>query len=337
MTEAATPEARTEARGVLASIRQRWPRNLPVVFPALLTLVIVLGLLSPRSVEPGNLINLARQGAPLGLVATGQTVVMISGGLDLSVGSTVILADVMAAMWIADREANVIPVVLLILFIGAIIGLANGLLVTRFRVTPFIATLGMNFIVYGAALIVSGGAPRGSIPPSLRFWGNGFIGGVIPAAAVVWLVFSLVAAFLLRRSTLGRRLMAVGANPRAAHLAGVQVPRVTVLSYVVGSVMAAAGGVMLVAYVGVGTLEVGTDFLLLSIAASVIGGTPFEGGRGTVSGTVGGVLFLMVLESILTVLTQVFSALLPQPISGRWIMRGLIILIALILHARNRE
>lgn len=303
--------------------------HIPKVYIALLALVIVLGVFSFRSIAPSNLANLVRQGGPLGLAAIGQTLVLISGGLDLSVGSTVILADVMAAQMINGRPEMVIPVTLLVLAVGALIGLANGLLITRFGVTPFIATLGMNFIVYGAALVYSGGAPRGSIPPNMRFWGNGFIFGYIPAGAVVWIAVTIVMAFLLRRTDFGRRLMATGANPRAAHLAGVRVRWVQMMAYVASGFMAAAAGLLLVAFVGMGTLEIGTDFLLGSIAASVIGGTSFEGGRGTIWGTFGGVLFLMVLYSILTVLAL--------PTSGRRVIEGLIILIAISLYSRSRR
>lgn len=312
-----------------AFMRNGLLKRIPRVFFALIGLIAVLGIVSPLSIAPDNLINLVRQGAALGTVAIGQTVVLISGGLDLSVGSTVILADILAAMLISGQEQLVVPVVLLVLAIGALIGLANGLLITRFNVTPFIATLGMNFIVYGAALVYSGGAPRGDIPDNMRFWGNGFIAGFFPAAALIFLIVTFCAALLLRRTVFGRRLVATGANRQAARLAGVNDRRVTLQAYVLSSVMAAAGGLLLVAYVGTGTLEVGTDFLLGSIAAAVIGGTPFEGGRGTVWGTFGGVLFLMVLYSILTVLAL--------PTSGRRMVEGAIILIAIALYSRSQD
>jgi ribose transport system permease protein len=318
----------TTARLIEQYRRSPLSRVQPVFF-ALVGMVILLAIVSPRSAEPSNLINMVRQGGPLALVAIGQTVVMISGGLDLSVGSVVILADVMAAQMISGDESKVIPVVLLVLAIGALVGLANGVLVVLLRVTPFIATLGMNFIVYGAALLYSGGAPRGDIPPNMRFWGNGFIAEVIPAAAVVLLIVALIAWFLISRTVFGRRLTAIGANRRAAYLSGVSVRRVTLLAYVFSGLMASAGGLLLVAFVGVGTLEVGTDFLLGSIAASVIGGTPFEGGKGTVAGTIAGVLFLMVLYSVLTALAL--------PVSGRRIAEGVIILVAVALYARGRS
>jgi ribose/xylose/arabinose/galactoside ABC-type transport system permease subunit len=292
-------------------------------------MLVLLAMLSPRSVEPANLLSLIRQGATIGLVAIGQTVVLMSGGLDLSVGSIVILADVMGAQLIAGRDELVLPVVVLVLAVGMLIGLINGVLITRFHVTPFIATLGTNFAVYGVALIYSGGAPRGSIPDSFRFWGNGFVLDVIPTAALVWLVVTIAAAVLLARTPYGRRLTAVGANRRFAYFSGVNDARVTMIAYVISGFMAAAGGLLLVAFIGVGTLEVGTDFLLGSIAAAVIGGTSFDGGRGTIWGTFGGVLFLMVLYSILTVLTL--------PTSGRRIAEGVIILAALALYSRQHD
>jgi ribose/xylose/arabinose/galactoside ABC-type transport system permease subunit len=304
-------------------------QSIPGVMWGLLGLIIVLGIISPRSVEPRHLLYLTRQGAALGLVAIGQTIVMISGGLDLSMGSSVILADVLAAQLIAGNEERVLPVLLIVLLVGAFIGLLNGISISLLRVSPFIATLGMNLIIFGAALIYSGGAPKGNIPANMRFWGNGFFFNVIPAAVLVWFPISVLAALFIRRTSTGRRIVAFGANRRAAEMSGVRTRLTETLAYVISGVMAAAGGLLLVAYVGVGTLEVGTDFLLGSIAAAVIGGTPFEGGRGTIFGTIVGVLFLMTLYSLLTIVNL--------PVSGRRIVEGAVILGALALYARERK
>ncbi len=308
--------------------RKPW-KAIPGVVWGLLALLIALSIISPRSVEPRHLLYLTRQGAALGLVAIGQTVVMVSGGLDLSVGSTVILADVLAAQLIAGRDARVLPVLILVLGIGAFIGLLNGTAVSYLKVPPFIATLGMSLIIYGAALIYSGGAPRGNIPEIMRFWGNGFVAVIIPAAVLIWFPIALLSHFFLSRTVLGRRIVAFGANRRSAEMSGVRVRLTVIYAYVISSTMAAAGGLLLVAYVGVGTLEIGTDFLLGSIAAAVLGGTLFEGGRGTMFGTIIGVLFLMTLYSILT--------LLNLPVSGRRIVEGLVILGALAVYGRERR
>lgn len=288
----------------------RFLRRIPPIYWAFLGLVVVLGVVSPRSIEPVHLLDLARQGAPLGLVALGQTIVIMAGGFDLSVGSTVVLVDVLAAQVINGNEALVLPITAMLLIIGAGIGLANGVIVTRFGVPSIIATLGMSLVVYGIALVVSGGSPSGSIPPGMQFWGNGSVAAILPAAGMVWLATTVLVWLLVRRTVLGRELVVVGASNRAAHAAGISVPRTVAASYVLSGVLAAAGGWLLVAYIGTATLEIGTDYILDSIAAAVIGGAVLTGGRGSAWGTAGATLFLMTLFSILT--------LVALPFSGRW-------------------
>jgi ribose transport system permease protein len=314
----------------------------PGVYWALVVLLILLGIQSPRSVEPTFLLDFTRQAAALGIVAIGQTIVMIAGGLDLSVGATVILVDVVAAQMINNQPDAILPVVFLCLALGVLIGGINGLVVTRLRVAPFIATLGMSSIVLGAALVYSQGAPRGGIPQEMRIWATGFFNlwdagwfGAIPRAAVVWALFTVVMVLLLLRTIFGRYLYAVGANKVSAHVSGVRVQLITWLSYVVSGVSAAIAGLVLAAYIGVGTLKLGDDYMLNSIAAAVLGGTPFEGGRGSVIGTVGGALFLYVLFSLLAVLDLPFVGKLPH--GGRLIAQGLIFIVAVALYARSRR
>jgi len=310
----------------------RWRRllsSVPSVYWALLVLLVILGILSHKSVEPRALLNIVRQGAPVGLVALGQTLVISTGCWDLSVGSTVALVDVVAAEVIAGRDAWVIPVTVLVLAIGAFIGLINGLLVTRFRVNAFIATLGTNLLVVGAALVYSGGHPGGGIPSSMLYWGNGFVLGVLPSSAVLWLAIAALIALLLNRGVLGHLFVGVGANQKAAHLAGVHVDRVRTAAFIICGMLCAAGGWVLVAYVGTPTLDIGTDFMLGSFAATVIGGTALSGGRATILGTVGGTLFLMVLYNMLTVLSL--------PMSGRRMLEGTTILVAVALGSRGSK
>lgn len=307
---------------------------IPGIYWALLGLLILLGFASPNSIQPTHLLDFTRQAAALGIVATGQTIVMIAGGLDLSVGATVILIDVVAAQMIDNRPERIVPVVLFCLVIGVVVGLVNGFVVTRLRVAPFITTLGMASVVLGAALVYSQGAPRGGIPEQMRFWANGFV-GPIPAAAIVWGLYTIVMLILVYRTVFGRYLFAVGANPLSARLSGVRVPLVIILAYVVSGVSAAIGGLVLAAYIGVGTLKLGDDYMLNSIAASVLGGAAFEGGRGSVIGTVGGSLFLYVLFSLISVVDVPGIGKLSS--GGRLIAQGLIFVIAVALYARSRR
>jgi len=310
--------------------RAQWLARVPPVYLALAGLVVALGIVSPRSIEPRHLLDIASAGAALGLVAIGQTCVLMAGGLDLSVGANVLLVDVVAAQVIAGHDDRILPATVLVLGIGAAIGLLNGILVTRFRVTPFIATLGTGLLVSAAALIYSGGTPGGSIPAAMFFWGNGSIAGVFPASLALWFAVAIGVALLLKRTVLGPLLIGVGANPRAAHVSGLHVDRVRILAYVMCGVLTAAGGWLLVAYVGTATLEIGTNFLMGSFAAAIIGGTLLTGGRGSIAGTIGGTLLLMVLYTLLAVMN------LPE--SGRNVIEGGVILLAVaVANARSQR
>lgn len=306
----------------------------PGIYWALLGLLILLGIASPNSIEPAHLFDFTRQAAALGIVAIGQTIVMIAGGLDLSVGATVILIDVVAAQMIDNKPEQIVPVILFCLLVGVVIGLVNGIVVTRLKVAPFITTLGMASVLLGIALVYSQGAPRGGIPPQMRFWATGFVGPV-PAAAIVWALYIIAMLVVTNWTVFGRYLYAAGANPISARLSGVRVELIVILSYVISGVSAATGGLVLAAYIGVGTLKLGDDYMLNSIAASVLGGTPFEGGRGSIIGTVGGALFLYVLFSLIAVVDLPMIGKLSS--GGRLIAQGVIFIVAVALYARSRR
>jgi ribose/xylose/arabinose/galactoside ABC-type transport system permease subunit len=290
-------------------------------------LIATLALVSYRSASPANLLELTRPGAALGIVSLGQTLVLIAGGLDLSVGSVVLVTDIVASRIMAGRPENVIPATLVALAIGGFVGLLNGLLVTRIRLTPFIATLGMSLFVTGAALAYSGGISGGPVPAWVKDLGNGVV-LFAPTPAILWIVIAGAIWFTLGRTKFGRHLVAAGSNRRNAHLSGVRVSQTVLMAYVLSGLCAAVGGWILLAYVGVGSTTFGTDFITSSIAASILGGALFIGGHGSVAGTVGGTLFLLVLYNVLTVANL--------PISGQMVAQGSIILIALALYSRTR-
>ena len=297
------------------------------IYLALVVLLIVSAIIEPASVGPTHLLDVTRQASALGIVGIGQTLVILTGGLDLSVGSTITLIDVMAPQMIMNRPERIIGTVLLCLAVGILIGLINGLLVTKVRINPFVATLGMNSVVLGAALVYSRGAPLGSLPPSFRFFGTGFV-GPIPASTLVWAVLVIISAVVLGRTVFGRYLYATGANPLGARLSGVRTERVVLAAYVCSGFFAAVAGLVLAAYIGVGTLTLGEDYMFNSIAAVVVGGTRFEGGKGSIMGTVMGALFLMVLYSLAGMIN------ISHP--GELAMKGIIIIGAIAMYARSR-
>jgi ribose transport system permease protein len=264
-----------------------------------LVAVVLVGLAAAPSVVASDQVPiLLRQAAPLGLLAIGQTVLIIARGFDLSVGGVVAMVNVLAAnAFAADTPAFVVALAL-VLF-GLAVGAVNGILIAVGRVPALVATLGMGFILSGATVIYTGGAASGKIPPGIRsLSGDRLLG--LPFAVWIWLAVGLVVAALLRTTWLGRHLYARGQSPAAARLAGVRVVPLDVAAYVFSGGCAALGGLLLAGFVGTGTLGAGQDLLLGSLAAAVIGGATFEGGRGRVVGALGGATLLTVLGAILT-------------------------------------
>lgn len=260
---------------------------------------IVLGyLLDPDLVAPGQLAVVARQAAPLGLLAVGQTVVILARGFDLSMGGLVAFTTVLAAN-LFGGDGDAVVVIAICLAAGALVGLINALGVVFGRVSPLIMTLGMAFILSGAALVFTGGAPTGDVPEAIQaISATRWLG--LSWSVWIWAAVALIAIAALRGTRWGRYIYAFGANPEAARLSGVPVRTVECSAYVVSGLCAAGGGLLLAGFVGSGSLGAGQDLLLQSVAAVVIGGTTFEGGKGGVLGSVAGAFFLTLVSAILT-------------------------------------
>lgn len=295
MTNAADGGARAQGM-LLARSLVRFRGGLAWIAVAAAVLVGIV--LEPALVAPGQLAVIARQAAPLGLLAVGQTVVILARGFDLSMGGTVAFVTVLAAN-LFGGEGDAVTVVAICLGLGMLVGSINGAGVVLGRVSPLIMTLGMAFILSGAALVFSGGAPTGKVPQAVQaISGSSFMG--VSYAVWIWALVALVAIVFLGTTRFGRYVYAFGANPEAARLSGVPARRVEFLAYVVAGTSAAAGGVLLAGFVGSGSLGAGQDLLLQSVAAVVIGGTTFEGGKGGVSGSVAGAFFLTLVGAMLT-------------------------------------
>jgi ribose transport system permease protein len=286
-----------------AALSSRVPRS-PVepryvaVWIALVVVVLVGLAAAPSVVAPDQMPILLRQAAPLGLLAIGQTVLIIARGFDLSVGGVVAMVNVLAANAFAADTPALVVALALVMF-GLAIGAVNGILIAVGRVPALVATLGMGFILSGATVIYTGGAASGQIPAGIRSLSSDRLLG-LPFAVWIWLAVGLATAALLRTTWLGRHLYARGQSPAAARLAGVRVVPLDVAAYVFSGGCAALGGLLLAGFVGTGTLGAGQDLLLGSLAGAVIGGATFEGGRGRVVGAIGGATLLTVLGAILT-------------------------------------
>jgi ribose/xylose/arabinose/galactoside ABC-type transport system permease subunit len=298
------------------------------LYAALLAVLLAAGLLSPAFYQPSNLFNVIRQASALGILSLGQTLVLIGGGIDLSVVSTMQLSAVMVAGLSRGQDGGLWPAVMLCLAMGCAVGLVNGLLVTRWQVPAFIATLGVSIVATGLRLVATYGAPPGSVPPLLRVFGQQSTGPV-PNAVILLLGFALLAGFVLRRSTFGRELYATGGNRAAARLSGVKVDRVTLLTYIVSGILAAIAGLVLAGYVGYADQWLGRGYELDSIAAPIVGGATFAGGRGSIAGTVTGVLLVAALLNLVL--------LLNLPAEWQLIVRGVVIVAAVALYSLGRR
>jgi ribose transport system permease protein len=262
----------------------------------LLALCATLGTLSDHFLTFENLINVFRQSAVNALLSLGQLVVIITAGIDLSVGSILGLCCVLVAMML---KAGVPPLLAVpaALAIGAALGSVNGILLTKLHLPhPFIPTLGMMNVARGLALVISGGFPISELPSSFRFWGSGSV-GFIPAPVIVVIVLCGLFHIFLTRTTPGRDVYAIGGNPQAAKLSGVPVDARLIMVYALSGLTAGAAAIVLAGRMNSGFPLAGMGSELDSVAAVIIGGASFFGGVGTVGGTLVGALIMGVLRN----------------------------------------
>jgi ribose transport system permease protein len=283
---------------------------------ALLVVLLAAAVFVPKFYEPGNLTVVAIQAAVLGIVAVGQMLVLLVAGLDLSVNAVLGLGAVIV---ISNQQGFSVVTVLEALAIAVGVGLANGLLVAWRKVPPFIATFGMLIFVGGARLAYTHGQASGNVPGWLRVVGIGQL-GPLPNATLTWLVILALTGGILLFTRYGRWIYAVGANYEAARYAGVPTREVVVACYVACSVLALVAGLVLSGYIGYVDQRLGTDFNVNSIAAAIVGGTTFSGGRGNPLGTAAGAILLSVLLDLVVVAGI--------PINWQLAVQGLVLVLA---------
>ncbi|MCP4398032.1 MAG: ABC transporter permease [bacterium] len=276
----------------------------------------------------GNLLNMSRSFSMLGVAAIGQTVVIISGGLDLSVGAVISVANVSAATFMNGDNRLLIPIGILTILVGGLIGLVNGLLIAKRRVPPFIATLGVAIIVNGIRLIWTKGIPSGKIPPMLNEVGVGTTLH-IPNLLFVFLVVAVIISIIMTKAPYGRKLYAVGTNPAAASLCGVRSDIVTMTAYVVCGMTAALVGIMLGGYMGMSDPLIGEGYDLDTIAAAVLGGAKIGGGFGGVMGTMIGACIMLMITNL--------SLLVHFPLQSQMLLKGGLIIFALWLNGAKSK
>jgi ribose/xylose/arabinose/galactoside ABC-type transport system permease subunit len=293
----------------------------------LLIFGVVLSLASPRFLTPGNLINVVRQTSVNGIIAVGMTLVILSGGIDLSVGSILALTGVVAASLVTSGQAP--PLAMFsALALGFALGALNGMAVAYLRIPPFIATLGMMTIARGLALSYTQGRPITGFPDAFRWLGAGWVGPFPVPVLVMALVFGF-GGILLQFTVWGEHLLAIGNNPTAARAAGIPVARRLVLTYALSGGLAALAGLILIGRLDSAPPTLGIGYEFDAIAAVVIGGTSLAGGEGWLGGTLIGALLIGMLNNGIN--------LLNIPSFYEQVFKGGVIAIALLLHRLLRR
>jgi ribose transport system permease protein len=324
------------AAGFGSDAGTRWRRLLSsllstgTIFLLLIVLLAWIAVLNPNFLEPGPFLAYLKRAAPLVILAAGSYFVLISGGFDLSVGSLVTVVVVVAARLIDGEPGRTLPVIVLLLAIGAAVGVFNGVVSTILRVPSFITTLGMLLILEGAVFLWTNGAPRGALSEDFRAIGREGIEGIPVIDQLPWSVLLLVAvgagAVLLMRSDYGRQLIATGDNDRTARLSGVRVDRVRIVAFVLSGTLAAVAGILLGGFAGV-SAQVGQGLEFDAITACVLGGVVLGGGRGSVVAAMAGALTLEALFTWLNL--QGISGALEDTVQG-------VIIIAAVAFAAYR-
>lgn len=299
------------------------------VFGALFVLLAIVGLLSPGYLKADNLANVFRQAAFLGIVAAGQTLVILTAGTDLSVSYLITMGNLVGAQVMAGQNENVFPALAIVVAIGIVVGLVNGAGVAFLNIPSLIMTLGTGSVLQGLAYLYTKGAPKGNTSPWMRWMVSGQIIGNISPLLLLWVIIGVFMVFLLAKTTFGRNIYAIGENQLAALYSGVPVSKTLLLVYAISGIFAALTGLFLVGYTGTSYMGAGTDYQMNSIAVVVIGGTLLSGGRGGYLGTIGGTLILSILLNALNIINV--------PTFGREIIRGLIIIIILILYGIQKK
>lgn len=288
-----------------------WSQHRPILlaYLGMFVLLAVTAGFSPGFLSESNLRSTLILAAFVGIVGLGQTLVMIGGGIDLSIPWVLNSAAILMALLSAGQDLPLVWVVPLVLAAGAGIGFLNGVGVAIFGVPAIVMTLATNVILQGLILVYTGGSPSPSAPALVKFFAVGRIGPV-PVIGLIWLALAILATVLLSRTAFGRHLYALGTSATVAEFSGVPTRRTTILTYVISGLTAAFAGILLPGYSGQAYLGMGDPYLFTSIAAVAIGGASILGGSGNYLGTIAGAMVLTILTGLLPALNLSSGALL---------------------------
>ena len=299
------------------------------VFLILGLLLIIAGIYRPQFVEISNLLTMLRQAASLGILTIGQLFAIVGGGLDLSVAATLQMS-ISIFMYGYNNfgiEGLIIGIFAALLF-GVVVGTANGIIITKYKIQPFLATLFTGSIITGTRMILVGIESAGNIPDVIRVFGRGRTLN-IPNGLIIFFIIACIAAFIMNKSVFGRKLIAVGTNFIAAEFSGIKAENTVIMSYIICSVLSVIASILLAGYIGFADRWIGAGLHFNSLVAAVIGGNYFGGGRGSVFGAVGGALVMTIVMNFVTLLG--FSAPFQHVVSG------IVLILTLFIGAYSKK
>lgn len=308
-------------------LEKGWIQTYMLIF-IVIGLGIILSFVSPNFLTVTNLMNVLRQISVNGILAIGMTIVCLTGGIDLSVGSIVAFSGIIAAGLLREQKYPIIVVVLVAVALGALLGLYNGYFVAYWKAAPFVVTLSMMTIARGMTYVYSDGRPISNLPEEFLAIGKGSILG-IPIPTVILILIFILANIMLTKLKFGRYVYAVGGNENAAMVSGINVKKIKMLVYVLSGVACGLAAIILTSRVSAGLPQAGESYELDAIAATVIGGTSLSGGRGRLWGTIVGAILLGVVNNGLDLLNV--SSFYQQ------IVKGLIILGAILIDSKRNN
>jgi ribose transport system permease protein len=292
----------------------------------LLAFCTIISLATPYFLVPLNIFNVLRQVSVYAILAVGETLVLVAGGIDLSIGSIASMAGVVAA-WLLGRGFNPWIAILCGILSGTIAGLANGVVVTKIKINSFIATLGMLSIVQGVALLITGGLPLSFRGP-FQFIGQGKVWDV-PVPVIIMTIIVIIAAFFIKRSVLARKIFAVGGNERAAAVSGIRNDWIRIIVFMICGTLSALGGIIIGANLAVADPVVAQGYMLDVITAVVIGGASLSGGEGSAWGALLGAAIMGVIRNAFVMLH----------VSGYWqlVVMGLVVIISVAVDSLTNK
>jgi ribose transport system permease protein len=305
---------------------RRWEAS--GILVALIVLVVVLSLTTSSFLSQYNLSVVARQASFVGLVALGQTLVLLMGGIDLSVGAAAGLSAIVGSLMLTALGIHPYIALPLTMLFGMCLGFINGFFVARLRLNPFIVTLASWEVFAGLTLVITKGAPIRPLGPDFRVFGQGSMFGV-PVPVLIFVTAGIILTYVLAKTRFGRNIYAVGGNREAATLVGIRVWRVEFLVFGLAGMFAALAGMLYASRMDAGQPSVGEGWLMGAITAAILGGTSLRGGQGTIVGTILGAMLMAVLANGIVLLN----------VSGYWerVIIGLVVLIAILVDLLRRR